>query len=150
MEGGAPPPHPVQYPGYPGCAQTPGGLGWNNNTPNQHLANSYSLAGHGQPSPVAPGAGGPQAGGQAAPVPSPLYPWMRSQFGECFEGWLSFWTILLKIIIIIFNTIIIIIIIIATTIIIIIIIIIIIATTIIIIIIIATIIIIIIIIITIF
>ena len=67
-------PHPGQYPAYP-CTQPPGA--WNNNVPSQHLANSYSLAGHGQPSPVPPG-------GQSAPVPSPLYPWMRSQFGKNF------------------------------------------------------------------
>ena len=80
MEGGAPP-HPGQYPAYPGgCGQTAGPGAWNNNVPNQHLANSYSLAGHGQPSPVPPG--GPQGGPQGAAVPSPLYPWMRSQFGK--------------------------------------------------------------------
>ena len=70
MEGGG------QYPGYmPTCTQS-----WNNNIPGGpgHVQNSYSLAGHGQPSPLPPG--GPQ-GGQA-PVPSPLYPWMRSQFGK--------------------------------------------------------------------
>ena len=79
MEGGAPP-HPGQYPGYPGCTQG----AWNNNgTGAGHLGNSYSLAGHGQPSPVAPG--GPQVG-QPAPVPSPLYPWMRSQFGKIFRS----------------------------------------------------------------
>ena len=33
-----------------------------------------------QPSPVPPG------GPQGAPVPSPLYPWMRSQFGEFADG----------------------------------------------------------------
>ena len=70
-------PHPGQYPAYP-CTQPPGA--WNNNVPSQHLANSYSLAGHGQPSPIPPGG----QGGQSAPVPSPLYPWMRSQFGENF------------------------------------------------------------------
>ena len=74
MEGGG------QYPGYmPSCTQS-----WNNNIPGAgaHVQNSYSLAGHGQPSPLPPG--GPQGGpgpGQA-PVPSPLYPWMRSQFGK--------------------------------------------------------------------
>lgn len=70
-------PHPGQYPAYP-CTQPPGA--WNNNVPSQHLANTYSLAGHGQPSPIPPGG----QGGQSAPVPSPLYPWMRSQFGENF------------------------------------------------------------------
>lgn len=72
MEAGSVPPgpHPAQYPGYvPGCPQGPG---WNNNLPGQHSA-GY-MAGHGQPSPVPPG--GP--GGSS--VPSPLYPWMRSQF----------------------------------------------------------------------
>merc|ERR1719193_2917899 len=72
MEAGTVPPgpHPSQYPGYvPGCSQGPG---WNNNLPGQH-STTY-MAGHGQPSPVPPG------GPQGAPVPSPLYPWMRSQF----------------------------------------------------------------------
>ena len=67
--------HPGQYPGYSSC-----GAGWNNNLPPQHVQNSYSLAGHGQPSPLPPG--GPQGGPGSAPVPSPLYPWMRSQFGK--------------------------------------------------------------------
>ena len=71
------------YPGYmPACTQT-----WNNNLPGAgagagHVQNSYSLAPHGQPSPLPPGPGGPQGGPGQAPVPSPLYPWMRSQFGE--------------------------------------------------------------------
>ena len=75
MEGGG-----SQYPGYmPSCTQS-----WNNNLPGgpgSHVQNSYSLAGHGgQPSPLPPG--GPQGGHGQAPVPSPLYPWMRSQFGK--------------------------------------------------------------------
>ena len=28
----------------------------------------------------------PPGGPQGAPVPSPLYPWMRSQFGEFADG----------------------------------------------------------------
>ena len=79
MEAGGGGSHPAQYPGYSTCGQT-----WNNNLPPGglpagHVQNSYSLAGHGQPSPLPPG--GPQGG--SAPVPSPLYPWMRSQFGKC-------------------------------------------------------------------
>ena len=38
-----------------------------------------------QPSPVPPG------GPQGAPVPSPLYPWMRSQFGEFADGECAWW-----------------------------------------------------------
>ena len=72
MEGAAG--HPAQYPGYTSCGQS-----WNNNLPPGHVQNSYSLA-HGQPSPLPPG--GPQGGPGSAPVPSPLYPWMRSQFGK--------------------------------------------------------------------
>jgi len=69
MEAGvsSPPGPHAQYPGYPGCPQTT--PGWNNNLPGQHTG---YMAAHGQPSPVAQG--------QGAPVPSPLYPWMRSQF----------------------------------------------------------------------
>ena len=73
MEGGAA--HPGQYPGYSSCGQS-----WNNNLPPQHVQSGYSLAAHGQPSPLPPG--GPQGGPGSAPVPSPLYPWMRSQFGK--------------------------------------------------------------------
>ena len=76
MEGGAA--HPAQYPGgYTSCGQS-----WNNNLPPGHVQSGYShsLAPHGQPSPLPPG--GPQGGPGSAPVPSPLYPWMRSQFGK--------------------------------------------------------------------
>ena len=82
MEGGGGS-HPAQYPGYSSCGQS-----WNNNLPPQHVQNSYSLAAHGQPSPLPPG--GPQGGPGSAPVPSPLYPWMRSQFGK-FDSALSQW-----------------------------------------------------------
>ena len=70
----------------PNCTQS-----WNNNIPPGagpgpgggpgHVQNSYAL-GHGQPSPLPPGPGGPGGPGGQAPVPSPLYPWMRSQFGK--------------------------------------------------------------------
>ena len=68
----------------PNCTQS-----WNNNIPPGagpgggpgHVQNSYAL-GHGQPSPLPPGPGGPGGPGGQTPVPSPLYPWMRSQFGE--------------------------------------------------------------------
>ena len=50
----------------------------------QHVGNAYNLSGPGQPSPVPPG--GPQ-GSQGGPVPSPLYPWMRSQFGKVILAW---------------------------------------------------------------
>ena len=36
----------------------------------------------GQPSPVQQGGGQNQSGAPQAPLPSPLYPWMRSQFGK--------------------------------------------------------------------
>ena len=73
MEGGG-------YPGgyMPSCTQS-----WNNNIPGGgpgHGQNSYPLSAHGQPSPLPPG--GPQGPPGQAPVPSPLYPWMRSQFGK--------------------------------------------------------------------
>ena len=79
-----PPPGSVVGPGGPGV---PGG-------PHQPVHNSYSLSpdGHvGQPSPGSMGQGtpgggppnGPQGpGAPQAPLPSPLYPWMRSQFGK--------------------------------------------------------------------
>ena len=75
MEGGAA--HPGQYPGYSSCGQS-----WNNDLPAGHVQSGYSLPPHGQPSPLPPG--GPQGGPGSAPVPSPLYPWMRSQFGKLF------------------------------------------------------------------
>ena len=44
---------------------------------------------HGQPSPGSMGGGGPNSQNQnapQAPLPSPLYPWMRSQFGKGFTA----------------------------------------------------------------
>jgi len=89
MQGGPPSPGeaklgedsqgPHVYPPYAPCSQSPGGT-WTNNVGGQHPG--YMP---GQPSPV-PGvtqAGAPGPQPQAAvqaPLPSPLYPWMRSQF----------------------------------------------------------------------
>ena len=83
-----------QYPcplGGQNQAQQPQQAIYNNNLP-QQVHNTYALTSdHGQPSPVGPGsAGGPQNTQQPqqapstpqAPLPSPLYPWMRSQFGK--------------------------------------------------------------------
>ena len=84
--GGAPSYSNSQIPQPPGGATHP---------PNVH--NSYSLSGSegtsgggsgahvGQPSPVQqqpPGGSQNQQGAPQAPLPSPLYPWMRSQFGK--------------------------------------------------------------------
>ena len=75
---------PHAYPPYAPCSQSPGGT-WTNNVAAQHPG--YMSGAGGQPSPV-PGV--PQTGSQTqaqaanpqAPLPSPLYPWMRSQFGN--------------------------------------------------------------------
>ena len=76
----------VVYPAYAACSQSPGGT-WTNSGVGGP-GNAYM----GQQSPV-PGGGAAQATPQSsqqqqqgstpqAPLPSPLYPWMRSQFGE--------------------------------------------------------------------
>ncbi len=79
------------------CPITPQSQVYNNNLPPQH--NTYGLN-EVQPSPVSgqgggggngagggpggggPGGGPPQQQPPQAPLPSPLYPWMRSQFGK--------------------------------------------------------------------
>ena len=85
----------------PGASGPPGRQGGPQGTPQQQpVHNSYSLSPEdhvGQPSPVSQqagagggggggGSGGPpnqnQQGAPQAPLPSPLYPWMRSQFGK--------------------------------------------------------------------
>ena len=83
--GGVVPPHPGYAPFAP-CSQSPGGT-WNNNVGGAYIP-------HPSPSAVAGGGGGggggppvtpqgtPQQPPPQAPQPSPLYPWMRSQFGE--------------------------------------------------------------------
>jgi hypothetical protein len=101
-------PHAQQYPQYPSCPLTntshSPSVMYNNNMggpPSQGVPsgpqvqshgppgvhNSYSLTpeGHvvgGQVSPGSQGGGGPQQGAPQAQLPSPLYPWMRSQFGK--------------------------------------------------------------------
>ena len=72
---------PLTYPAYAPCSQSPGAT-WNNN-----VAGGAGYMGQHSPSQVPQGAqvtpqGTPQQGTPQAPLPSPLYPWMRSQFGE--------------------------------------------------------------------
>ena len=75
---GGPPPQ-----GVPGGPQGPphGPPG-----PHPGVHNTYSLTpeGHAMGGPVSPGSqgGGQNQGAPQAPLPSPLYPWMRSQFGK--------------------------------------------------------------------
>jgi len=75
-EGGGGTAAALPYPGYAPCSQSPGAT-WNNNV------GGYM----GQPSPNSQVQGGqvtpqgtPQQATPQAPLPSPLYPWMRSQF----------------------------------------------------------------------
>ena len=96
-EGGA-----ALYPGhapYVPCSGSPGGGGVAGGGPpyghpgGGHQAPPPPHPAYGQPSPAAGGqhsaqpaqpgqGGGGGGGGGAAPLPSPLYPWMRSQFGN--------------------------------------------------------------------
>ena len=74
--GGGPPGVHNNYPMNEGSA-TPGGPG--------PAGGSSAGAPMGQPSPVQQGGGQNQSGAPQASLPSPLYPWMRSQFGKtCF------------------------------------------------------------------
>ena len=70
-------PHPG-YPAFAPCSQSPGGT-WNNNVAGAYIPHpSPSAVPGGQGTPQ----GTPQQGTPQAPLPSPLYPWMRSQFGR--------------------------------------------------------------------
>jgi hypothetical protein len=76
------------YPAYAACSQSPGGT-WTNSgpAPGAYMGHQSPVPGAGAP--VAGAGGTPQSGQQQqqgatpqAALPSPLYPWMRSQFGE--------------------------------------------------------------------
>ena len=73
--GGGPPGVHNNYPMNEGSA-TPGGPGG--------AGGSSAGAPMGQPSPVQQGGGQNQSGAPQASLPSPLYPWMRSQFGKTY------------------------------------------------------------------
>jgi len=80
------------YPAYAACSQSPGGT-WTNTvgggpTPGAYMGHQSPVPGTGA---TVVGAGTPQSSQQQggatpqAALPSPLYPWMRSQFGELMK-----------------------------------------------------------------